>query len=231
MNRCKYIKELIDEAEKPDLLPLDVEAHIAKCSGCKSFANERNALRSLLGSNVRVSAPPNFDAMLRSRLAEVKARRSFWWLGSPGYLRLGAAMATSIVMFAVAQYAGLFSGKPTSDRRPQEPQERALVTPEPPAALSPIVPAPIIPQGITGNEPVRYTASRGRRPVPIDEPATAAYANPSAGYLSPEDGVVLVRGRNGDADVQMPTVSVGAQPLFYVSAGQHRPVRNVGTSF
>jgi hypothetical protein len=51
------------------------------------------------------------------------------------------------------------------------------------------------------------------------------------GYFAAEDGgVVLVRGRNGDVDVQVPTVSVGAQPLFYVSAGQ-RPVRNVGTSF
>jgi hypothetical protein len=49
--------------------------------------------------------------------------------------------------------------------------------------------------------------------------------------LSAEDGgVVLVRGRNGDMDVQMPTVSVGAQPLLFVSAGQ-RTVRNVGTSF
>jgi len=51
------------------------------------------------------------------------------------------------------------------------------------------------------------------------------------GYFTAEDGgVVLVRGRNGDMDVQVPTVSVGAQPLLYVSAGQ-RTVKNVGSSF
>jgi len=233
MNHCKYIKELIDEAEKPDLLPLDVEAHIAECSRCGSFAIERSALRNLIGSDARVSAPPNFDAMLKSRLAEVKARRSFWWLGTPAYLRFGAVAASLIVMFAVAQYAGLFSG--TSTTNPQS-VEQAFVTPVQPRAQNPVIPAPIIPQSTQGNESVRYVASgvqsRSKRSVPIYEPATAAaYTNPSTGYLSPEDGVVLVRGRNGDVDVQMPTVSVGAQPLLYVSAGQHRPVRNVGTSF
>jgi hypothetical protein len=39
-----------------------------------------------------------------------------------------------------------------------------------------------------------------------------------------------VRGQNGEMDVQMPTVSVGAQPLLYVRAGQ-RAVSSVGTSF
>jgi len=230
MNRCKYIKELIDEAEKPDLLPLDVEAHIAECTGCKSFANERAALRNLLGSNTRVSAPPNFDAVLKARLAEVKARRSFWWLGTPAYLRLGAAAAGLIVMFAVAQYAGLFSATPTTNS-----QRVDIAGTLQPPVLSPAAVPPATLQERQevikpGNSAV--AGSRPKRFVPIDEPATAAIStNPSADYLSPEDGVVLVRGRNGEVDVQMPTVSVGAQPLLYVSAGQHRPVRSVGTSF
>jgi hypothetical protein len=231
MNRCKYTKELIDKTEKPDLLPLDVEAHIAECSGCNSFANERAALRKLLGSNTRVSAPPNFDAVLKARLAEVKARRSFWWLGTPTYLRFGAAAASLIVMFFAAQYAGLFTSSPTSQQPTKELAERPS---QPPVVRpAPAVPSPT--QQLPEVTPPRYPAGSGQRTkhsVPIYEPATAAaYANPSTGYLSPEDGVVLVRGRNGDVDVQMPTVSVGAQPLLYVSAGQHRPVRSVGTSF
>jgi hypothetical protein len=44
-----------------------------------------------------------------------------------------------------------------------------------------------------------------------------------------EGGVVLVRGPNGEREVPMPTVSVGAQPLFY--SRQSQPVRNVATSF
>lgn len=221
MNRCKYIKELIDEAEKPDRLPLDVEAHITECSGCKTFADERAGLRNLLGSNVRVSAPPNFDAMLKSRLAEVKARRSFWWLGSPAYLRFGAAAASLIVMFFAAQYAGLFTSTPTSQPLTAEivPAQPPVVTPTQVAPSAPQQPAEVV-------KPVYSVVGtqRGKRPVPIYEPASAA-------YLNPEDGVVLVRGRNGDVDVQMPTVSVGAQPLMYVSAGQHRSVRSIGTSF
>jgi hypothetical protein len=52
-----------------------------------------------------------------------------------------------------------------------------------------------------------------------------------ASFMTVEDGgVVLLRGRNGDMDVQLPTVSVGAQPLLYVTAGQ-RTTRTVGTSF
>ena len=89
---------------------------------------------------------------------------------------------------------------------------------------------------------VLVTPPRGTQPA-LTYPSNAALAirhrrgdfavNKVAppGYLTVEDGgVVLVRGRNGDMDVQVPTVSVGAQPLLYVSAGQ-RTVRNVGTSF
>src|SRR6185436_4324160 len=104
MNGCKYIKQRIDEAEKPDLLPFDVSEHIGQCSDCKRFAVERTALRELVASGTRVSAPINFDAMLKARLAERKVRPSFWWLGSPALLRLGTATAGLVVMVFAAQY-------------------------------------------------------------------------------------------------------------------------------
>src|SRR5258706_6952456 len=113
MNGCKYIKERIDEAEKPDLLSFEVTEHLGQCDDCERFAIERAALRKLVSGDTRVSAPINFDAILNARLAEVKARRSFWRLG-PTYLRLGAATAGLVVMILGAQYAGLFSGNNVS---------------------------------------------------------------------------------------------------------------------
>src|SRR4026209_2235175 len=91
MNGCKYIRKRIDEAEKPDLLPFGVSEHIVQCSECERFANERIALRQLVAAGTRVSAPINFDAVLKARLSEVKSRSPFWWLGSPAFFCLWAA--------------------------------------------------------------------------------------------------------------------------------------------
>lgn len=225
MNRCKYIKERIDEAEKPDLLPFDVSEHLGHCDDCERFATERSALRELVSASTRIGAPINFDAMLKARLAEVKARRSFWWLGSPGYLRLGAATAGLVVMVFAAQYAGLFSDKNVSP--PKESEVDQAATKAIPIPLHPANPSP--PPGVVASSGRQDSGSFGA-PRPRRGDVLAGSTAP-AGYMTAEDGgVVLVRGRNGDMDVQMPTVSVGAQPLLYVSAGQ-RTVRNVGTSF
>src|SRR5215813_2600518 len=111
MNRCKYIKERIDEAEKPTLFSFEVSEHINGCQDCAQFAAERASLRSLLSTGTRVNAPVNFDAMLNARLAAVKSRPAFWWLGSLGSARLVAASAGIVVMIFAAQFLGLFSSK------------------------------------------------------------------------------------------------------------------------
>jgi hypothetical protein len=231
MNGCKYIKERIDEAEKPDLLPFDVSEHIGQCDDCERFAIERTALRELVAAGTRVSAPINFDATLKTRLAEVKARRSFWWLGSPGFLRLGAATTGLVVIVFAAQYAGLFSDNAKRPNGAQLGEVVTIPTPKPSerAPLAPDVvgasPGPVV--AATGGH--QYAGSSS--PARVRQSDIVVGRAASAGYLTAEDGgVVLVRGRNGDMDVQLPTVSVGAQPLLYVSAGQ-RTVRNVGTSF
>ena len=223
MKGCNYIKGLIDEADKPDQFPFEVNEHLAGCPDCERFAGERAALRKLVTEGQRVIAPINFDAMLNARLAGVKARRSFSWLSAPGYLRLGAATAALIVMVFAAQYTGLFG----SHQEPAPGKRAETATP-------PILPRGderIAPPGVIDAAPsIPYSAAQrvsryrqngggGRNRVAPD------------GYFAAEDGgVVLVRGQNGGVDVPMPTVSMGAQPLLYVSAG-HRAVRNVGASF
>jgi hypothetical protein len=230
MNGCRHIKKRIDEADKPDLLPFDVSEHVRRCVECGRFAAERSALRKLVADGARVSPPVNFDAMLKARLAEVKARRSFWWFGAPGYLRLAAASAGLVVIFFAAEYAGLFSD---NARQPNQ-NPVAAITPIP----NPSVPPPAGP--VVANEsPDHVVSAVDKRPYQpsygaprtIRAEGFVGRAAAVAGDLTVDDGgVVLVRGRNGEMDVQMPTVSVGAQPLLYVNAGQ-RNTRNVGTSF
>ena len=227
MKSCNYILGRIDEAENPDLLPFDIAEHIGECQNCARFAAERSALRSLLSSGTRVNAPLNFDAMLNARLAEVKSRSAFWWLGSLGYARLATASAGIVAMLFAAQYSGLFSTtQVVTTKSSNEAAARETPAPEPiPLVRTPAPtvarPPTVAPVGVR----VSPYSGRTRR-----EALTVSGTVP-AGYIAAEDGgVVLVRGRNGDMDVQVPSVSVGAQPLLYVSAGQ-RPVRNVGTSF
>jgi hypothetical protein len=221
MKGCNRIREQIDEADKPDLLSFEVSKHIAECPDCERFAGERSALRMLVASSARVSAPINFDAMLNARLAEVKARRASWWLGSPVYFRLGAATAGLVVMVFAAQYAGLFSDRSKGGREsiaPSDlvygPDEKSTVPQPPPMIDAPSPQYRAHSSAFLNGKPRR---SGGGVTAPV--------------YLTAEDGgVVLVRGQNGELDVQMPTVSVGAQPLMYVRAGQ-RAVSNIGTSF
>lgn len=230
MNGCNYIKKLIDEADKSDLLPFQVNEHIAGCGGCERFANERASLRGLLAADRRVSVPMNFDAMLKSRLVEVKTRRtSSWlssWLSAPGYVRLGAATAGLVIMFFAAQYAGLFSDHST---QPTEPRTAVVVPPVAPPTLA--APQITVPPQVT----IASTAPRVRSYYPQNVRSGRADVMASGrtapvGFTAEDGGVVLVRGRNGEMDVPMPTVSVGAQPLLYVSAGQ-RPVRGAANSF
>lgn len=228
MNGCKSIRRRIDEAEKPNMLPFDVSEHLGRCGECSRFATERSALRELVAGGTRVGAPINFDAVLKARLAEVSSRRSFWWLGSPGLLRLGAATAGVVVMLFAAQYAGWFAKKPVVPS--SGPVAGNLTAPAPtPSPETFVAPAPAAPVIAAGgerpNHPYIKSSKLRRAEVRADGAAPV-------GFMTADDGgVVLVRGRNGDIDMQMPTVSVGAQSLLYVSAGQRRATRTVGTSF
>lgn len=230
---CNYIKRLIDEADKSDLLPFEASDHIGSCIDCERFADGRAKLRGLLASESRVTAPMNFDAMLKVRLAEAKRRSAFSWLGSQGYMRLGAATAGLVLMIVAAQYAGLFS-----DRSNPSTESRAGVTGPPASPTAPLTAPPAFQTAPPIAQPVviAATTSKPRQYYPQNiragrtDVAPRGRTAPGAYFTAEDGGVVLVRGRNGDMDVPMPTVSVGAQPLLYVSAGQ-RAVRATGNSF
>jgi hypothetical protein len=236
MKVCNEVKRLIDEADQPDVLSFQVSNHLSSCAGCKSFADERAALRMLLASGKRVSVPNNFDAMLTSRIAEAGAGQALSWLTAPSLMRLGAATAAVAVMVFVAQYANLFSN------------ENQEAQPEPSAAIATNVP-PVTPSKALDLPPARvhdngfggFNPQRSPRAASMPVRMTQRYYPRRGGQVAndramaedysslQEGGVVLVRGPNGEREVPMPTVSVGAQPLFY--SRQSQPARNVATSF
>jgi hypothetical protein len=236
MKVCNEVKRLIDEADQPDVLSFQASNHLSLCADCKGFADERAALRKLLASGERVSAPSNFDAALNARIAEAGAGRTFSWLGAPSLMRLGAATAAVAIMAFAAQYGNLFSNG-NRVAQPQPSVTTATNTPPvtPPRSLDlPATDTDVNKLGHIKPErshtvaavPVKFTQryySRRGGQVANDRVAPEDYSSLQEG------GVVLVRGPNGEREVPMPTVSVGAQPLFY--SRQSQPVRNVATSF
>jgi hypothetical protein len=177
----------------------------------------------------------NFDAVLKTRLADVKTRSAFGWLNPAGYLRLGAATAGLVVMVIAAQYGGLFSSERSESQRPVS-VGAVNPTAAPPAVTLPAQPSEINRGGAT---PVAATAGgyssyrhiRGIRESTRTAGAGVPLEIPGEDYRL-DGGVMLVRGPNGEGDVSLPMVSVGAQSLVYASAGASpRSVRTIGTSF
>lgn len=229
MRGCNYIKRMIDEAEKSDSLPFEASEHIGRCGDCERFANDRARLRGLLAADSRVNAPVNFDAMLKVRMAEANGRSAFSWFGSASYLRLGAVTAGLVLMVFAAQYSGLFldhSNPPATSKAAVAAPPITAPTFKSPAPSNNI-PSPVATTGIA-SKPRQYYQQNLRG---VRTEVAMRGRTPAGTYFTAEDGgVVLVRGRNGDMDVPMPTVSVGAQPLLYVSAGQ-RATRSAANSF
>ena len=232
---CNQTRRLIDEADRPESLPFEASSHVARCPDCESFAEERARLRSLLGSGARVSVPMNFDAVLKARLAKTRARPAFGWLSPAAYLRLGAATAGLVAMIFAAQYGGLFSRD-----NPAGQQQTSIPTAVQPGLIAPTQPA-VAAQ--SEDATVRRVAVGPRNTFPASFPRGNRYNVRAAGagvrldvpredYLHEDGGVMLVRGANGDPDVSLPMVSVGAQSRVYAGANSGRLIsRTIGTSF
>lgn len=214
MTSCKQIKRIIDESDCPDALPFVASGHLSKCGECQVFAEERTKLRQMLASPARVNAPANFDAILRERLQERTARRSLAWLSPAGYWKLGAATAGLLAFFVTAQY---IVTPPDSAKSvvPPNPGPMAVVPPTP----SPQSGSPNSVEMTESTQPQRSitVADRGRR-----EPyrATVQPVSMARGRNVPPPDVVILRGPDGEMEVPVRTVSVGAQPVLYVSGGQ-----------
>jgi hypothetical protein len=248
MKVCNEIKRRIDEADHVESFDLDIARHTAACADCRRFAGERAALRELVASTARVTAPINFDAMLHARLAEVKAHRPLAWLNAAFYLRAGATMAALVVAVLVGQYTGLFNASPTKKiTQPEAGSPFTAVTP--PTSSQPESPVVSPSVNAKDNDVARGDAPSGRptsTALAVNGrggnhlPASHSGSRRGSGVplVTPEEagmvdsGAIFIPGRNGQHDVTVPTVSVGAQPLIYVNASRQQPsARAVSVSF
>lgn len=230
MIECRAIVKQIDEAERADQLPAEAENHIAACKGCRSFAEERAALRNLVASVSRVQAPANFDALLRERLNARRRTFLLSWLSPAALARLSAAAAVAVVVIFVARFA-LSPGAPAPETgngqtaKVQEQEKPETSKPAPIASSEPPSAGPTEHLAVhsqrqgtnTSNRPARAS----KRPQPFDL---------TAGYTEFDPQYIIVRGNRGETAVPILPVSAGAQPKLY-SAPRRQQTTAVKTSF
>jgi hypothetical protein len=222
MSYCSKIRSIIDEVDRPDVLPFEAVDHLATCQGCQIFASDRTSLRTLLASDTRVTVPVNFNAVLTQRLTEIKAPKSFWF-SAAGFVRLGGATAALAVALLAAQYGGLFGGPSSPPAGPQasvpgsEMPAPAVVTPQaPPAASSGgQLATATIPDAEPPAERRSQGRGRGTRPPSSTEPGTA---RDSGGVTN-----FLVRDQGREVAVPMMTVSLGMQQQVLNSSARQQP--------
>lgn len=241
MKVCNEIMRRIDEADDLESFDFQISRHTAECGDCQRFASERAALRGLIGGTARVTAPVNFDAMLKARLAEAKAVKPLAWLNAAFYLRAGAVTAALVVAVFVAQYNGLFSASPAQPSQPQavpdiSGQIAAAIGNQLPTQFSGVVSNPSMPAPSPSD--LRDDAGVRRMSYHLRAAGSGARPRRDAAPLIPIDaafvdsGAIFIPGKNGERDITIPTVSVGAQPLTYVNAGrQPQSSRTVSVSF
>ena len=81
---CSTIRRQLDDMRLDEPQGLDVSRHLNECRECREFHEKQSKLRLIVASLGTVSAPPDFDFRLRSRLARDNSNgsyqptRSFW---------------------------------------------------------------------------------------------------------------------------------------------------------
>ncbi|MBI3651239.1 MAG: hypothetical protein HY231_09365 [Acidobacteria bacterium] len=219
MMNCTTIKRLIDEAEHRDVLPFEATNHVNDCASCRHFANERAGLRYLLSDIPRVSAPTYFDAQLKARLAEAKAKPAFAWLNPTLYFRLGTATAALCIAVFALQYSGVISLTNTTASKltpttiapspmpttPQQASDTLAIKPLPEVAQ----PTPTLPPAtatVNAPAPSRLIAhAKANRVQPNNSQALDDYA------ISGMPRVFIRNNRGQEIELPMQPISVGAQ--------------------
>ena len=162
---CKACRIEIEEAEAVNQsLSARARAHAEACLPCRTFSEERQALRRLVGSLETVVAPPDFDFRLRARLTASNSEngRRFTWPGfapSVSSIALAASLALAIAVAAIVFKQVNFDG--TNATQPNEdvvtmpvnkPQRETIVTT--PESIAPVN-APLEERVVNHNDKAR----------------------------------------------------------------------------
>jgi hypothetical protein len=128
MNRkeCRNTRRDIDELEIGQQPGKEVAAHLAVCSSCREFRDERANLRELVASLEPVVAPADFDMRLRARIARERRgerQQPFFarFIGTPAIA--AAALAVLVVgsVVWVAQRSGDSPATNVAENAPAKP--------------------------------------------------------------------------------------------------------------
>ena len=135
---CQKCKIEIEERDsRPEYLSRAAEAHMADCSGCRLFGEERLALRGLVGELERVSAPADFEFRMRARLAAERSRTAQpapWFNFSPAAISWPLAGCLALVVSASLYFQ---QQRPDTPAAPPVEQSRAAsATPTPQASVA-----------------------------------------------------------------------------------------------
>jgi hypothetical protein len=105
---CQKCKIEIEERDlRRERLSSAAEAHLSACASCRIFGEERLALKRLVGSLEKVSAPADFDFRMRARMAaenRVSATRARWFNFSPAALSWPLAGCLALVVSAALYF-------------------------------------------------------------------------------------------------------------------------------
>lgn len=148
------------------------ESHLGACAACRTFRDERLALRRLVGELEQVAAPLDFDFRLRARMASERgARRSrFGWLNfspTPTSWSLAGCLALAVAasLYFSQPPPGLLA--PPSEQTPLVAANlRPQVIDEKPADLPPstveVAQSDVELPGKSAPAPRRQTLTAGR---------------------------------------------------------------------
>jgi hypothetical protein len=238
---CKEVRRELDEMMLSADYGVQVSTHLRECNDCRDFQEKQTRLRQIVGGLGTVSAPPDFDFRLRSRLANENASSGFPLSSLFSFGQRSAAVAAVLVLLValvvLVRYVGTRnSSTPTVAHRdevkpdnlsPSQPKpSQEIVTPEKhqEVAVVPRVTNKDIKRSSTvGNQRSRPnfavedssgTGARVIGPLSASETEQVFPVDASSQSLK----VSLFDGRGNAKTISVPSVSFGSQRVVPTSA-------------
>jgi hypothetical protein len=239
---CKEVRRELDEMMLGEDCNVQVSTHLRECNECRDFQEKQTRLREIVGGLGTVSAPPDFDFRLRSRLANENAGSGFHLSSLFVFGQRSAAIAVTLVLLVGAVvFVRYFVTRETSDKTPTKTVAGDVKPDNPPASQprpSTEVITPVQPQAVADNshnernDKQRTAPGRQRvkpnfvaedfsntRATVIGQQAPAETEQVFPVDASPQSlRVSLFDGRGNPKTISVPSVSFGSQRVVPTTA-------------
>lgn len=181
-NLCREVRREIDQSELRQSLSANSETHVAACAACKTFRDERQHLRELVGGLQPVTAPADFEMRLRARIARERNVSK-----QPFIFRL--VMSTPAIVVAavlvIAVGAVVFISQRNHSEAPTQARSGGTerVNPEPTSTV-------VVKDETVKPEPPKPAVNNGgdkSKPLPVIVKNTARSSSPLKGVQLADD--------------------------------------------